>query len=175
MMAEPIELYIDRLKLLTGATSDTELAESIGVAKQTISSWRRRGTVPTSKQYFLTSLLGPEAAFYPEVGYATTARERQVVLAAFLELFDRLRERHDPSHNARRYSDWAQALLNFEDDLQKVIRATGFVTINEKLQVGELDRSTLAQYLVKLVAEGKLEQATRSFETFLSDGPDKTA
>lgn len=164
-MNKRIDTYIETLKRLTNTTSDTALASELGVAKQTISSWRRRESVPLSQQYELIDKYGPEAAFNNEVNFVATQREKQVVLHVFLAVYDAFKARHDPSEKSSRYNDWAQAFLNFEYNLERLIREEGFTGESE----GLIDRSMMADAIVKRIKEGKFEPADRSLQVFLKD------
>ncbi|GGA82408.1 hypothetical protein GCM10011491_07270 [Brucella endophytica] len=168
-MTKRIDVYISTLKRLTRTETDTALASALGVAKQTISSWRRRETVPWRLQYELIDKYGPEAAFNNEINYVATQREKQVILHVFLALYDIHKDRFDPSKDPRRYNDWAQAFLNFEYQLERLIREAGFVGEEN----GLFDRVAIADAILKKIESGELEDATHSFDVFLhdSEGP----
>lgn len=164
-MTKRIDLYISTLKQITGTETDTALASALGLAKQTISSWRRRESVPLNQQYELIDKYGPQAAFSNEVNFVATQREKQVILHVFLALYDAHRKRHDPSENPRRYNDWAQALLNFEYELERLIRQQGF--LGE--EGGLIDRVAIAEAILQKVESGQLEHVQHSFDVFLYD------
>lgn len=46
MFFTSIEDVISRLKFVFSAKTDTELADSMGIAKTTLSSWKQRGSIP---------------------------------------------------------------------------------------------------------------------------------
>ncbi len=156
--------YLDTLKQLTGVNSDVQLAERIGVAKQTISTWRRRGNVPLSVELRLADELGPEASFSNEFRYAHTSRERQAILAVFLSLYDANKGRCDPVENRDRYLKWSQAFLHCEGEITDAIRKIGFVS---------QDSFTMAEMIRTLIERGGLPSVAHALDVFLaeSDNP----
>jgi len=162
-MTKRIDVYINTLKRLTETKTDTALAASLGLAKQTISSWRRRETVPLAQQYELVDQYGSEAAFSNEVNFVATQREKQVIMHVFLSLYDKHKAQHDPSSNPRRYNDWAQAFLNFEYQLERLIREHGFVAEEN----GLFDRVAIAQAILAKIAAGDFSEVQHSFDVFL--------
>lgn len=159
-MSVEIDQYLETLKRLTGAKNDSELADALGKAKQTISSWRRRGTVPTDVQYTLADLYGPEAALFREVRAATTERERQAILAVFLSLFDQHRAELDPSDGRDRYILWAQAFLHCEDDIRNAIHALGFVDPSD-------NQFTIAEMVKAMIDTGKVPGVRRALDVWV--------
>lgn len=158
-MASAIDEYIETLKRLTKTETDSELAAWLGKAKQTVSSWRRRGKVPYELQYELADRFGPEAALYKEVKYATTSRERQAIVTVWLKLFDRYRSHRDPANDASAYISWAQAMLHCELDIRDAVRSVGF------LDEGD-NQMTVAEVVLVLINTGKLPAVNRAIDVF---------
>lgn len=153
LMKKPIDLYIENLKRLAGANSDTELAKSLALSKQAIAAWRRRESVPLAQQRILTALYGPEAAFDEDIGYVATQRERVSILSAFLRLFDRYRPILDPSENKEAYETWADVLLAFEDEMKHIVRQGGWIGVSPDGTPSEFTESQIASVLTALVQE----------------------
>ncbi len=150
-MKKPIDLYIDNLKRLVGAKSDSELAKSLSLSKQAIAAWRRREAVPLAQQRILTGLYGPAAAFNEEIGYDASMKERQAILSAFLRIFDQNRKLLDPTSHPSAYEHWAEALLSFESDMQRLVRSGGWIGFNATSGPSEYSIDEISRVLTALV------------------------
>lgn len=152
-MKKPIDLYIENLKRLAGAKSDSELARSLSLSKQAIAAWRRRGAVPLAQQQILAALYGPEAAFDEEIGYTASLRERVAIMAAFLRLYDRYRYILDPRDDNAAYENWAETLLAFETDMQKLVRSSGWIGVDKDGSPSVFTTNEIGRVLAALVEE----------------------
>lgn len=152
-MKKPIDIYIDNIKRLAGASSDTDLAKKLSLSKQTIAAWRRRQAVPLAQQKILTVLYGPEAAFDEDIGYAATSRERIAILSAFLRLFDKYRGLYDPASNKGAYETWAEALLAFGSDMEQLVRSNGWLGVSTDGKPHVFTTNEIARVLAALVEE----------------------
>ncbi len=159
-MNTALEEYLETLKRLTGAKTDAELAAAIGKAKQTVSSWRRRGDVPCSVQYELVDRYGPEAGLYPEIKHVSSEREKQAILAVYLSLFDQHRSILDPFISREHYISWAQAFLHCEDDIRSAIRSLGFLGPGD-------NQFTVAEMIKAMIDTGKLPAVHEALEIWL--------
>ncbi|KQX34092.1 hypothetical protein ASD04_17785 [Devosia sp. Root436] len=161
-MTSEIEEYLSLLKKLTGATSDTDLATKLGKAKQTVSSWRRRGSIPLEVQYELAEQYGPEATPFPEIKYAVQMRERLIATTVFLSLFDEQRAELEPKDDPSRYVSWGRLFEHVELELMKAAR---------KVREASLDGDPFAAAeLVKgLLRAGKLPDVQRSIDIWIRD------
>lgn len=163
-MPEAIDDYLDNVKKLAGVQQDSELAELLGKAKQTVSSWRRRGNVPLDVQYELADRFGPDAAMLREVVYATSSRERQVIVAIWLALYDWYRSAGNPRESESRYIDWAQALLHCENDIRDAVRSFSF---NSGRKGHPYDQHTLAELVRVMINTGQLPEAKRAIDIYV--------
>jgi hypothetical protein len=155
-MASAIDEYLDRLKRLLGAGTDAELAARLRKAKQTISSWRRRGAVPHKEEMALAELYGPDAAFSEYARHVYSARERRVLQAVFLTLFEQDRKHLDPRQDASFYLVWADLFASVEDELRGTLRDNGFVRLHEDETVSIEEESALVAFLIALLRAGKI-------------------
>lgn len=83
-MSEPVRVYIERLKAHIGATTDDELAKSLGYSKQAIANWRRRGKVPIDAELKISQQFGAQLARTPELRNIATIKEDEIVYGAAL-------------------------------------------------------------------------------------------
>lgn len=169
-MGNEVDDYLAMLKEHARVNTDTELAQLLGKPKQTISSWRRRGTVPTEAQYEIAERFGPELALFPEVRYATTRREAQIMLAVFLGIFDDLRDARNPALQSDFYLLWAQAFDHCQDHIRSVMRQQGFSSANS-------NPFFAAQELRMMVRHGEIPEVQRAIDIWVKgiapiEGPD---
>lgn len=160
-MVSEVDEYIETLRRLTGATTDAELAERLGVAKQTISSWRRRGSVPAKSQQAFAAQLGPEAIVDPALRYWKESREWQLVLAVMLATFDINR----PSRRTLdfgEYVKWGEALSHSEEAIRAALR---------KLQsaAGKDDPAALAEMMLVMIRAGKVPELQHAIDIWVRD------
>jgi Bacteriophage CI repressor helix-turn-helix domain len=123
-----ISNYITKLKTFAKVSTDAELADKLQVARQTVTSWRRRGSVPLSVELKIIDRYGPNAAFSPEFKYASTTREERVLLAFFLLIFSENADLKLLKNDNRLVEDWASAFtLNWET-VRDLMRGAGFLS-----------------------------------------------
>ena len=131
--------------------------ESLALSKQAVAAWRRRGSIHLAKRRLLTALYGPESAFDEYIGYTATFRERAAIMSAFLRLYDKYRDIHDPRDDEEAYEIWAEALLAFENQMQELVRSGGWMGIDNDGNVSEYTTNDIARVLTALV-EAKEEK-----------------
>lgn len=161
-MGKSVNEYIDDIRALTGSATDSDLAAYLGKAKQTVSSWRRRGAVPMDVQYLLADRFGPQAALYGEVEYATTSRERQATFAVLLSIYDEFRVECDPASDSERYIAWAQAFDQCELDIRNAVRQLGFVGAGD-------NQFTVSEMVKVMIRTGKLPQVKRALDVWVRE------
>jgi transcriptional regulator with XRE-family HTH domain len=120
--------YIVSLKRITASKTDADLADKIGVARQTVTSWRRRGSIPLSVELKIADIYGPDAAFSPEFRYAVSAREERAISCFFLMIFAEQAKIGELQSNPERFENWAAAIELNRDYVRKILREIGFLT-----------------------------------------------
>lgn len=160
-MNEDIEPYIKTLRRLAGVNNDTELASKIGVAKQTISSWRRRRAVPIKMQRALAAVFGPEAMLNSALQYWASEAERELVISILIAILDIVGpspERGDYQGYAR----WGQALAHCEEAVRDAIRQLHFV-------VAEDSAAEIVEMVILMIRSGKLPTVSHAIDVWVTD------
>ena len=78
-------------------------------------------------------------------------------MSAFLRLYDKYRDIHDPRDDEEAYEIWAEALLAFENQMQELVRSGGWMGIDNDGNVSEYTTNDIARVLTALV-EAKEEK-----------------
>jgi transcriptional regulator with XRE-family HTH domain len=146
-----VDGYLDVLRRLAGASSDAELAEKLGIAKQTISSWRRRGTVPSKSQQ----------AFARQLRYWKESREWQLVLAVMLATFDINKAGGTPLPFSE-YVKWGAALSHSEDGIRSALRKLEAATGRDR-------DPALVEMMMVMLRAGNVPGVTEAIDVWVRD------
>lgn len=161
MAGSEVDGYLDVLRRLAGASSDAELAEKLGIAKQTISSWRRRGTVPSKSQQAFARQLGPEALADPALRYWKESREWQLVLAVMLATFDINKAGGTPLPFSE-YVKWGAALSHSEDGIRSALRKLEAATGRDR-------DPALVEMMMVMLRAGNVPGVTEAIDVWVRD------
>ena len=96
-------------------------------------------------------MYGPEAAFDEEVGYTAPLPERVAIQSAFLRLFEQYRDILHPNSTIDAYENWAEVLLAFEGEMQRLVRSEGWIGIDADGKPSEFTTKAIARALSTVV------------------------
>lgn len=82
--------YIERLKEVLGVTRDEDLADKVGVAKSTVATWRRRGSIPDASIAQLEAKTGLSYSDIRTEFYSSGAAIRLLARMAFYKTVTKL-------------------------------------------------------------------------------------
>lgn len=90
-----IELIINRLKKTLNITSDSELADKLGVGKSTISNWRKRNSIDYTTIFTLCEHIDLNYLIYGEVkedgvAYKTISESQSKLISSLEKQIERL-------------------------------------------------------------------------------------
>jgi hypothetical protein len=153
----PVEDQIAALRRLAGASSDRELAERIGVSKQTISAWRRRGAIPHKAEMALGELFGPDVVGSSFARHVFTTRERRILQAVFLRLYDDRRQQGSAPENSSSRLRWANLFAEVESELREKLREYGFIEETRAGAVSFREEQAVVAFLLALIEAGKID------------------
>ncbi|WP_234624768.1 helix-turn-helix domain-containing protein [Agrobacterium vitis] len=125
-MVEPVRVYIERVKAALGVTTDEEAAKSLGISKQAIANWRRRGKIPWEVEIRLINAFGPDFAHNEITREVATNRENDVTYAATLYAFSKFEKdlKRNPTLDER--ISMGHLFREAESIVREKIREIGF-------------------------------------------------
>lgn len=146
---ESIRVYIERLKDELHVRTDEELAEEIGYSKQAIANWRRRESIPAKAQAMIIERLGPTFALDQYQRAAAERRERTLIFACSMPIFERWAKMLEDRYTAKNLlildSKYPDAVLIIKDH------------IRERVRTGQSDEEIVASFMDKVASESSLE------------------
>jgi len=159
-VASDVDDYLGELRRLAGAGDDAELADKLGIAKQTISSWRRRGAVPSKAQQAIADKLGPEALADPALRFWKESREWQLVLAVMLATYD-INSGRTAAPFAE-YVKWGAALAHSEDRIRSALRQLATVAGRDR-------DAALVEMMLVMVRAGNVPGVEEAIDVWVRD------
>ncbi|NTF69583.1 bacteriophage CI repressor [Agrobacterium rhizogenes] len=162
MMEEPIRVYIERLKAALGVTTDEEAASNLGISKQAIANWRRRGNVPLEVEIRLVNSFGPDFARSEIAKDVSVLRENEVVYAAALHAYFKIAERLGGKPTFEQLRSMGYLFKDIEENIRKKVREISFENENS---------STLLEIMIALLDAGKMPLVSDSLAPFGVERP----
>ena len=146
-MEEPIRVYIERLKAALGVTTDEEAASKLGISKQAIANWRRRGSVPLEVEIRLVNSFGPDFARSEIARDVSVLRENEVVYATTLHVYFKIAERPGGKPTFEELRSLGYIFKEIEGSIRSIVREVSFENENSV---------TLLEIMIALVDAGKI-------------------
>ena len=147
VMEEPIRVYIERLKAALGVTTDEEAASKLGISKQAIANWRRRGNVPLEVEIRLVNSFGPDFARSEIAKDVSVLRENEVVYAATLHVYFKIAERPRGKPTFEELRSLGYVFKEIEESIRRKVREISFENENS---------ATLLEIMIALIDAGKI-------------------
>lgn len=146
---EPVRVYIERLKEELFVRTDEALAEEIGYSKQAIANWRRRENIPAKAEAAIIERLGPTFALDQQQRTAARRREKSLIFACSMPIFDRWAKMLDGRYTAKNLlildDKYPDAVLIIKDHIRELMRT------------GQTDEEIVASFIDKVTNERSIE------------------
>ena len=163
---EDIRVYIERLKVALGVRSDEQLGVKLGVSKQTIASWRRRGKLPLDAETRIVDAFGPGLAYSSALRHIAGLREDETVYAVALMAYEQFIGSLDAPPDLRMRRALGYLFPKVVETVRREVRNSGF----------ELENSlTMIEIFSAVLRAGKLPAVTQILQRSLPSETDGIA
>jgi len=121
-----IRVYIEKAKAALGVRTDEQLAGKLGLSKQAIANWRRRGEIPSAIELRFVDAFGSDFAVSDAVKRLATTRENEVVYAGALYVFEKYLRALPAAPSASEWRALGYLFPEIEQALRQRVKQIGF-------------------------------------------------